>query len=93
MKRFNQIMIALGIVMVASSLGAFYASNYHPGPSIVAAEFPDASHWCSPEEVKGIDAYWQGRQQSDNPYSPRYDIVAHMEWYRGWIDAKEHGIR
>lgn len=93
MKRFNQIMVVVGCIIVASFLGTFYGAQWKPGPSVLAAEDPEEHHWCSPSEVQGIDAYWKGEQQKDNPYSARYDIVKHIEWYRGWVDAKEHGIR
>ena len=39
---------------------------------------------------QGYDAYWDGVDESDNPYDEAKDADARLSWDQGWRKGREH---
>ena len=40
---------------------------------------------------EGFNAYWSGKDPTDNPYRP--DTVDHLAWENGWSEALDEDAR
>ena len=39
---------------------------------------------------EGYDAYWEGVDDSDNPYDEEQEADARLSWELGWRKARQH---
>ena len=39
---------------------------------------------------EGYDAYWEGVDDSDNPYDEKQEADARLSWELGWRKARQH---
>ena len=39
---------------------------------------------------EGYDAYWEGAEDSDNPYDEEKEADARVSWELGWRQARQH---
>jgi ribosome modulation factor len=39
---------------------------------------------------EGYDAYWEGIDDSDNPYDEKQEADARLSWEQGWRRARQH---
>ncbi len=39
---------------------------------------------------EGYDAYWEGVDDSDNPYDEEQEADQRLSWEQGWRKARQH---